>query len=79
MNSKTAGQSMDEVLKYIERFSEGKTASKALFYFLYKEILVNRVHILEADPKANRAAIEHNEKVINDLNVMLMAQLKQNA
>lgn len=79
MNRTPAGHSMDDVLKYVDRFSEGKSASKALFYFLYKEILVNRVNILEANPTANRAAIEHAEKVINDLNVMLMNQLKQHA
>ncbi len=47
-----------------------------MFYFLYKEILVNRMMLLEADPHANKASLEHTEKVINDLNILLMNQLK---
>lgn len=68
---------MDDVLAYVERFADGASghASKAMFYFLYKEIMVNRLNLFEADAANNRAAIEHAEKVINDLNIKLMDQL----
>lgn len=70
--------SMDDVLKYVERFTEGnqKNCSQAMFYFLYKEILVNRMMLLEGDRHANKASLDHTEKVINDLNILLMQQLK---
>ncbi len=70
--------SMDEVLNYVERFADDnqKNCSHAMFYFLYKEILINRMMFLEADPHANKASLEHTEKVINDLNIQLMSQLK---
>lgn len=79
MPKDTAGHSMDDVLAYVNRFADGmpKHASTAMFYFLYKEILVNRIAILEADSAKNRGAIEHNEKIIDDLNVKLMEQLKR--
>lgn len=69
---------MEDVLRYVERFADGdhKHASKALFYFLYKEILINRISILEAAATPNRGAIEHNEKIINELNRKLMEALK---
>lgn len=69
---------VDEVMEYIDRFAEDWPAgtSKAIFYFLYKEILINRIAILEADPAKNRGAIEYNEKIINNLNGGLMNQLK---
>lgn len=70
---------VDEVMEYVERFAEGwpAGASNCMFYFLYKEILVNRISILEADPSGNRAGIEHNERIINVLNEKLMAQLQE--
>ena len=78
MTAKSPSHSMDDVLDYLNQFAgKGSTeASKAMFYFLYKEILVNRISILEANPATNRAAIEHNEKVINDLNMKLMEQME---
>lgn len=68
---------VDDVMEYMDRFAGSwpAGASKAMFYFLYKEILVNRINILEADATANRGAIEHNEKIINNLNAQLMDQL----
>lgn len=78
MAKQAAGHSMDDVLAYVDSFAEGKGkhASKAMFYFLYKEILVNRIAILEAAPDKNRGAIEHSEKLVNDLNIKLMEQLQ---
>lgn len=76
---KTSSHSMEDVLKYVGEMAGGKhaDASKAMFYFLYKEILVNRVAILESNPAQNRGAIEHNERLINELNEKLMAQVEK--
>lgn len=77
MKKNAQTHSMDDVLACVERFSEGASehTAKAMFYFLYKEILVNRLNIFEADAANNRAGIEHTEKIINDLNIKLMEQL----
>lgn len=75
---KTGTHSMEDVLKYVGEAAGGNhaDASKAMFYFLYKEILVNRIAILESDPSQNRASIEHNERLINELNEKLMRQIE---
>lgn len=67
----------DDVIEYMDSFAADwpKGVSRAMFYFLYKEILVNRINLLEVDSSANRGAIEHNERVVNDLNVKLMDQI----
>ena len=79
MENKSASPTMDDVLQYVSRYAEGekKHGANAMFYFLYKEILLNRMLILEQDEKGNKAAIEHNERTINDLNRLLMEQLKK--
>lgn len=78
MDQNKSTHSMDDVLRYIDHIA-GPTqhASKAMFYFLYKEILVNRTFILETARPENKAALEHNDKVINDLNRLLMEQLEK--
>lgn len=78
MSKHAASHSLEDVLEFVNRFAEGKSkhASLAMFYFLYKETLVNRIAILEADPDKNRAAIEHNEKLVNELNAKLMEHMK---
>ena len=77
MKTKHESPTMDEVLGYVSKLTDGKHqhASNAVFYFLYKEILVNRVMILESS--GNKAAVEHWEKVINDLNAKLMEQVEK--
>lgn len=72
-------QSADEVLDYACRVAKAlpEDASRAMFYFLYKEILVNRMDIIESSPNPNRAAMEHTEKEINELNIKLAEQLKR--
>ena len=77
MSKQTKSPSADDVLAYVSRLGNEKPGHglDTAFCFLYKEILVNRVLILEADPNVNRAGIEHNEKVINDLNRKLMEQM----
>lgn len=68
---------MDDVLRYVGQNGDenSKNCSKAMFHFLYKEILINRIMLLENDPGANRAGIEHAEKIVNELNRLLMDQL----
>jgi len=68
---------MDDVLRYVGQLGDdnAKNCSKAMFHFLYKEILINRIMLLESDPQANRAGIAHTEKIVNDLNRLLMEQL----
>lgn len=70
--------SMESVLECVERSVAGPNAraAKAMFYFLYKEILVNRMLVLEADPHGNKAGIEHSEKLINELNQKLMKEME---
>lgn len=69
---------MESVLECVERSADGvkPCAAKAMFYFLYKEILLNRMLVLEADPHANRAGVEHAEAMINELNQKLMNELE---
>jgi hypothetical protein len=76
MSDKSTG--MDDVIQFIERCADGgqKHACKAMFYFLYKEILVNRIGALESAVTPNHGAIEHNEKLVNELNLKLMEAMK---
>lgn len=71
--------SMNDLLAFIEKSASGKPAncSAAMFYFLYKEILVNRMMLLENAPDKNSAGKEHYEKMINELNFKLMDAMKK--
>ena len=71
----SSAPSMDDVITFISDCNDGKECSKAMFYFLYKEILMNRIMIMEA--KNSRAGLEHNEKLVNDLNRLLMEKMPQ--
>ncbi|MCC8166959.1 MAG: hypothetical protein LIQ31_12600 [Planctomycetes bacterium] len=71
MNSQSP--SMDDVLQYVKAAKDGeKGCTQAIFYFLYKKILVNRMAIMENDPEKGRAGRDHVEKQIVELNKMLM-------
>lgn len=72
-----SSQSMDDVLKYFDNCGNPGYATKAAFFFLYKEILVNRIAIFEQGDKPNRGAVEFNEKLVNELNKKLMEQMKK--
>ena len=70
--------SMDDVVDFVEiNIDESPSeCMTTMFYFLYKEILLNRLAILEsAGDSQSRAAIEHNERLINELNRKLMEQV----
>lgn len=75
MESMTQTPTMEEVQKFLES-DKPERATKAVFLFLYKEILANRLLILEAKPHDNSAAIVHCEKMINELNEKLMKHMK---
>lgn len=75
MEHSNSTPSMDEVQKFLAS-KKPEDAAKAVFLFLYKEILVNRMLILEANPHENSASIAHYEKQINELNEKLMSHMK---
>lgn len=75
MEHRNASPSMEEVQKFLDS-TKSESAAKAVFLFLYKEILVNRLLILEAKPHENTANISHYEKQITELNEKLMKHLK---
>lgn len=77
MKTKEKAPSMNEVLDYLSRFADEKPGHSlnAAFCFLYKEILLNRILIMESSPTPNRAGIEHNEQIVNELNQKLMKRL----
>ncbi len=77
MNDQSSN-AMEEVLKYVGASADAPCEGmKAAFLFLYKEILVNRISIFENSDKPNRGAVEFNEKLVNELNIKLMEQLKK--
>ena len=74
MDHGSPSPSMEEVQKILD--SNPASATKAVFLFLYKEILVNRLMILEAKPHENTANAAHYEKQITELNEKLMQHMK---
>ena len=78
MSTTKNGPSPDEVMEFLSRAASDTSGKNlnAAFCFLYKEILLNRIMIMESGQEPNRAGIEHNEKLVNDLNMKLMRHMK---
>ena len=79
MSSKKKEAAIEDVLQFATDACQEMPghSHKAVTYFLYKEILKNRLMLLEFTDKDNRAAAQHTENEINDLNIKLMELLKK--